>query len=80
MDDGLRIFNSMLNHHGIKPKTEHCVCVVDMLGHSGRFKEAERFIREMGIEMDLLAWEALLESCGIQGEMELGTEVSRERY
>ncbi|KAG1334356.1 pentatricopeptide repeat-containing protein [Cocos nucifera] len=72
VDDGLRIFNSMVNHYGIKPKREHCACVVDMLGRSGRLKEAERFIGEMGMEMDPLAWEALLGACGIYGEMELG--------
>ncbi|XP_073010918.1 putative pentatricopeptide repeat-containing protein At3g15130 [Typha latifolia] len=72
VDEGLRIFHSMVDRYKIKPKREHCACIVDLLGRAGRLKEAESFIGKMEIGMDPLAWEALLGACGMHGEMELG--------
>lgn len=57
----------MSSHRG-----EHCACIVDLLGHAGRLKEAEALIRAVGLEMDSLAWESLLGACGLHGEVELG--------
>jgi pentatricopeptide repeat protein len=71
VDEGLAIFRSMVEDHDVKPRREHCACLVDLLGHAGRLKEAEAIIRAMGLEMDSLAWESLLGACGLHGEVEL---------
>lgn len=78
IDEGIRIFHSMVKDHNIKPMTEHYACVIDMLGRAGRLDKAERFIQEMGLEKDPLAWEALLGACGIHGAIEMG-EKSAEK-
>ncbi|KAF7100057.1 hypothetical protein CFC21_101615 [Triticum aestivum] len=82
VDEGLAIFHSMVEDHGVKPRREHCDCVVDLLGHAGRLKEAEELIRAVGLEMDSLARESLLGACGLHGEVELGSgeEVGREGH
>lgn len=46
--------------------------LVYMLGHAGRLKEAEMLIRNMGLQLDSSAWESLLDTCRIHGEVELG--------
>lgn len=78
VDEGLQIFQSMINGSGIKPKREHYACMVDMLGRAGRLKDAERFIEDMGIASDVLVWEALLSTCKIHGEIELGERSARK--
>ncbi|KAG2610135.1 pentatricopeptide repeat-containing protein At4g33170-like [Panicum virgatum] len=72
VDEGLSIFRSMAEDHGIKPEREHCACLVYLLGHAGRLNEAETLIRKMGLQLDTFAWESLLGACGIHGEVELG--------
>ncbi|KAF7107408.1 hypothetical protein CFC21_108034 [Triticum aestivum] len=67
VDEGLAIFHSMVEDHGVKPQREHCACIVDLLGHAGRLKEAEALIKAVGLEMDSLAWESLLGACGLDG-------------
>ncbi|KAM0918311.1 hypothetical protein ACQ4PT_008888 [Festuca glaucescens] len=72
VDEGLAIFRSMVEDHHVKPQRKHCACLVDLLGHAGRLKEAETLIRAMRLEMDPLAWESLLSACGLHGEVQLG--------
>ncbi|XP_062233385.1 pentatricopeptide repeat-containing protein At2g22070-like [Phragmites australis] len=72
VDEGLSIFHSMADEHGIEPQREHYACLVYLLGHAGRLKEAEKLIRKMGLQLDSFAWESLLGACGIHGEVELG--------
>ncbi|KAG8092768.1 hypothetical protein GUJ93_ZPchr0012g21550 [Zizania palustris] len=72
VDEGLNIFHSMLEDHDVKPQREHCACLVDLLGHAGRLKEAETLIIQMGLELDSFAWESLLSACGLHGEVDLG--------
>ncbi|KAK9086961.1 hypothetical protein Syun_029355 [Stephania yunnanensis] len=44
VDVGLCVFNSMKREYGIKPKIKHYGCMVDILGQSERFVEAEELI------------------------------------
>lgn len=65
-------FNSMASDYGIKPGYRHYACMVDILGRSGRLKEAERLIVNMPIEPNGLIWGTLLAACVIHGDVELG--------
>ncbi|XP_006656739.2 pentatricopeptide repeat-containing protein At2g22070-like [Oryza brachyantha] len=72
VDEGLKIFHSMVEFYNVKPQREHYACLVDLLGHAGRLNEAETLIRQMGLELDSFAWESLLSACGLHGEVDLG--------
>nr|CAD1827258.1 unnamed protein product [Ananas comosus var. bracteatus] len=72
VNEGLRVFGSMVDDYNVKPEREHFACVVDLLGRSGRLKEAELVIGKMEKGMDPLAWETLLGACRIHGEVGLG--------
>ncbi|KAK1392617.1 Pentatricopeptide repeat-containing protein [Heracleum sosnowskyi] len=53
-------------------KPEHYSCMVDMLSRSGRFEEAEKFIRDLPFDPGIGFWKALLGGCQIHSNMELG--------
>ncbi|WOG91220.1 hypothetical protein DCAR_0310468 [Daucus carota subsp. sativus] len=51
---------------------EHYSCMVDLLSRSGRFEEAEKFIRDLPFNPGLGFWKALLGGCHIHSNMQLG--------
>lgn len=72
VDEGQQYFNSMSRDYGITPRGEHYACMVDILGRSGRLKEADEFIKQMPCEPIASLWGALLGACRMHGNMELG--------
>ncbi|KAE8124039.1 hypothetical protein FH972_018951 [Carpinus fangiana] len=64
--------NSMAKDYGIEPGYRHYACMVDLLGRSGRLKEAESFINNMPMKPDALLWGTLLAACKVHGDIELG--------
>ncbi|GJM98286.1 hypothetical protein PR202_ga15279 [Eleusine coracana subsp. coracana] len=65
-------FDLMVNVYSIKPTVAHYTCLVDVLGHSGRFDEASDLINGMSVEPDSGIWGALLNGCKIHKNVELG--------
>nr|GMD07533.1 pentatricopeptide repeat-containing protein At1g74600, chloroplastic [Ipomoea batatas] len=72
VEEGYFFLNSMKEDYGIEPNYRHYACMVDVLGRSGRLKEAERFIYQMPIKPDALVWTTLLAACKVHGEIQLG--------
>ncbi|CAH2078549.1 unnamed protein product [Thlaspi arvense] len=76
IDEGLRYYNQMEDKFGVKPVTEHRVCVVDMLGRAGKMREAYEFIKGIGEPQKAGVWGALLSACNYHGDTKLGKEVA----
>ncbi|KAF8015012.1 hypothetical protein BT93_H0716 [Corymbia citriodora subsp. variegata] len=72
VEEGYFHFDSMVKDYGMEPNYRHYACMVDLLGRSGRLKEAESFISNMPIKPDALVWETLLAACKLHGDIELG--------
>ncbi|XP_010269714.1 PREDICTED: pentatricopeptide repeat-containing protein At1g74600, chloroplastic [Nelumbo nucifera] len=72
VEEGYFHLNSMRNDYGLAPGLHHYACMVDLLGRSGRLKEAEQFIGNMSIKPDALIWSTLLGACKLHGDIELG--------
>ncbi|KAF5930094.1 hypothetical protein HYC85_030967 [Camellia sinensis] len=72
VEKGLGYFNSMSKEHGLVPKPEHYVCVVDILGRAGFLCRAREFIKAMPIEPDAMVWRTLLSACTVHKNMEIG--------
>lgn len=72
IEEGLNLFRSMKEVHGIKPRMEHYVNAVDILGRAGRLDDAYGFINNMAIEPDSRVWLCLLGACRVHRAMELG--------
>ncbi|KAD6453799.1 hypothetical protein R6Q59_015580 [Mikania micrantha] len=75
VNEGLRYYNCMSDEYGVEPVMEHHVCVVDMLGRSGRLHEAYEFIENMMVKPDHGVWGAMLSSCNYHGDIEMGKKV-----
>ncbi|TYI51760.1 hypothetical protein E1A91_D12G199100v1 [Gossypium mustelinum] len=72
IEEGHYHLNSMAKDYGIQPNCRHYACMVDILGRSGKLKEAEKFINNMPIEPDAFIWGTLLAACKVHGDVELG--------
>ncbi|KAK9941543.1 hypothetical protein M0R45_007247 [Rubus argutus] len=71
VDQGTRIFDSMLERYGIVPLCDHYACMVDILGRAGQVGEAEKLVSRMPMEPDSVVWGALLGSCRKPGNTQL---------
>lgn len=78
VEDGKRIFDSMVWEFGIKPRIEHYGCMVDLLGRAGKLEEAVRFVESMNLEPNAVIWATLLGSCKIHGNGNLLEYVTRK--
>ncbi|XAR50652.1 hypothetical protein NMG60_11005030 [Bertholletia excelsa] len=72
LDEGQKFFESMVRDYHIKPTVQHYTCMVDLLGHCGRLNDAYNLIKQMNVIPDSGIWGALLNSCKIHGNVELG--------
>ncbi|KAF7827539.1 pentatricopeptide repeat-containing protein [Senna tora] len=72
VDRGIDYFYRMSKDFGVSPKEEHYACMVDLLGRAGRLGEAMKLIESMPMEPTPVVWVALLSSCRIHSNVELG--------
>lgn len=77
VDKGLRIFKTMRELYGVEPEMEHYGCMVNLLGRSGLFSEAEDLISSMPMKPNAAVWGALLGACRIHGNFELAERVGK---
>ncbi|XP_015168035.1 pentatricopeptide repeat-containing protein At4g02750-like [Solanum tuberosum] len=72
VEEGERIFNSMVTEYGLKAEMEHYACMVDLYGRAGQLEKAEKLIDGMPFKPDVVVWGALLGACGLHSCLELG--------
>ncbi|XP_010922365.1 pentatricopeptide repeat-containing protein At2g03880, mitochondrial isoform X1 [Elaeis guineensis] len=77
VDKGIGYYNAMTSKFGISPRIEHCVCMVDLLGRSGRLVEAERFIENMPVSPNDLIWRSLLSSSRTYRNLDIGRKAAQ---
>lgn len=70
MEEGFYHFALMTQGYGVKPVTEHYVCIVDLLGRAGCLEEAEVYVKKMICKPDAMVWRALLSACRNLGDVE----------
>ncbi|XP_027352772.1 pentatricopeptide repeat-containing protein At4g02750-like [Abrus precatorius] len=78
VEQGEKHFAAMLTKYGIQAEMEHYTCMVDLYGRAGKFDQAEKLIKNMPFEPDVVLWGALLAACGLHSNLELG-EYAAER-
>ncbi|CAN6443441.1 unnamed protein product [Victoria cruziana] len=77
VDEALQCFR-MMKRFGIVSELKHYACMVDALGRAGLLKEAEKFILEMPMAADGAVWGALLASCRVHGNVDVGERAARK--
>lgn len=60
VNEGLRIYTTLVKEYGLKPSLEICACVVDILGRSGQLELALDFIKTMSVDPGPSIWGALV--------------------
>ncbi|KAK9758305.1 hypothetical protein RND81_01G221800 [Saponaria officinalis] len=69
VENGKQVFHSLTKDYQIIPGPEHYLAMVDLLGRSGRLKEAMDFILNMEAEPDSAIWDALLTASRFHGSI-----------
>ncbi|CAA7058600.1 unnamed protein product [Microthlaspi erraticum] len=64
-------FDSMENEHGISPREEHYLGLLDVLGKSGLLVEAEEFVRGLPFEPTADFWGAMRNYARLHGDIGL---------
>lgn len=72
VEEGRKIFNSMINEHNIIPKHEHYGCMVDLFGRANLLTEALELVEAMPLAPNVVIWGSLMAACQVHGEIELG--------
>ncbi|XP_030489013.2 pentatricopeptide repeat-containing protein At3g49740 [Cannabis sativa] len=76
VDDGIRIFNSMVNDYGLLAGVDHFSCIVDLLGRGGYLDEAEIITNSKHLKAHSNIWWALLSACAAHSNIKLGRIVA----
>ncbi|PIN15560.1 hypothetical protein CDL12_11803 [Handroanthus impetiginosus] len=72
VNEGEEIFDSMKVKYGIEAQMEHYSCMVDLYGRAGELEKAEKLVKQMPFEPDVVVWGALLGGCGLHSCVEIG--------
>lgn len=72
VEEGRKIFYSMINEHNITPKHEHYGCMVDLFGRANLLREALELVEAMPLAPNVIIWGSLMAACRVHGEIELG--------
>ncbi|PKU84113.1 Pentatricopeptide repeat-containing protein [Dendrobium catenatum] len=78
VDEGLMVFEKMLKEKRIRPREEHCGCIVNMLARANRLEDAKKLADSMPEEVNSSVWKALLGGCRINTDYRFA-EVAAER-
>ncbi|KAJ7561515.1 hypothetical protein O6H91_03G031200 [Diphasiastrum complanatum] len=80
VDDARHYFSSMSRDHGIQPKLEHYMCLIDILGRAGNLDDAENLINSTPFKNLARAWLCLLSACKVHGDVDRGARVARHIF
>ncbi|XP_031742497.1 pentatricopeptide repeat-containing protein At3g46790, chloroplastic, partial [Cucumis sativus] len=80
VEEGKKLFESMVKEHGIQPSVEHYACMVDLLGRANRLDEAAKIIEDLRIEPGPKVWGSLLGACRIHCHVELAERASKRLF
>ncbi|XP_076932722.1 pentatricopeptide repeat-containing protein At2g22070-like [Bidens hawaiensis] len=78
VNEGLKYIDQMKERYNIMPTIEHFTYAVDLLGQTGRIREAEELITKMPFDPDGVMLGALLKSCWLWFDLEAGQRVARK--
>ncbi|CAD6340392.1 unnamed protein product [Miscanthus lutarioriparius] len=78
VDEGLKIFESMVNDISIAVRDEHYTCFIDLCSRAGRLDDAKRLIHYLKIKpASGSVWSALLGGCNAHGNESIGNLAAR---
>ncbi|KAK6269131.1 hypothetical protein QUC31_013291 [Theobroma cacao] len=79
VDKGWHYFLSMTRDYGMQPRGQHYAAMVDLIGRSGKLREAYEFILNSSFKEHPAIWGALLGACRIHGDIYL-IKLAADKY
>ncbi|KAF6134502.1 hypothetical protein GIB67_028523, partial [Kingdonia uniflora] len=76
----LSYFKILQNYAITEPEVEHYITIVDLLGRVELLDKANTFIKEIPIKPTTAIWGALLGTCRMHKNMELGSFVAKRVF
>ncbi|XWS39294.1 hypothetical protein CRYUN_Cryun18bG0038900 [Craigia yunnanensis] len=80
VEEGRKIFASMINEHKITPKHEYYGCMVELFGRANLMSEAIETVETMPLAPNVVIWGSLMVACQIHGESELGEFAAKRLF
>ncbi|XP_021280965.1 pentatricopeptide repeat-containing protein At3g49170, chloroplastic-like [Herrania umbratica] len=71
VEEGERHFNSMGQKYKIQAGLEHYACMVEIYGKAGQLDKAEKLIKGMTFESDVIVWDAFSRAFCLHSGLEL---------
>ncbi|KAK4478098.1 hypothetical protein RD792_017363 [Penstemon davidsonii] len=78
VEEGKKVFESMVNEYGITPKLEHYGCLIDLYGRANRLRDALELVETMPMAPNVVIWGSLMAACRNHGEFELGEYAAKQ--
>lgn len=78
VDEGRKIFLSMVPGYSVTPDLEHYVCYIDLLARVGNVDEALEVVSLMPVEANSLVWGALLRGCLTHSRVDVARDITRK--
>lgn len=78
VEEGKQHFRSMIEDYDLKPRDPHFGCMVDLFCRAGLVEEAYDIMSKMPVQTNSVVWRTLLSACGLNGNVELGTQVRQK--
>ncbi|XP_078430707.1 pentatricopeptide repeat-containing protein At4g16470-like [Wolffia australiana] len=80
VEEGGEVFNAMWRDYRVRPRGEHYAAMVDLLGRSGRLKEAYEVAEKAPFEGHAAIWGALIGACRLHGDAGLAEVAARRLF
>ncbi|EOY27823.1 Pentatricopeptide repeat (PPR) superfamily protein [Theobroma cacao] len=77
LQKGRRFFEYISRYKSTAMKLQHYVCMVDVLGRSGKLEEAEELIKNMQVKANSTVWLALLGACRMHSNLEVAERAAK---
>ncbi|XP_068641265.1 pentatricopeptide repeat-containing protein At3g16610-like [Aristolochia californica] len=76
VEEGQKLFKSMVEEYKILPRMEHYACMVDLLARAGYLDEAFEFVKRLPAKPSVSMLESLTGACRVHGNAALGEEIA----
>ncbi|KAI3910823.1 hypothetical protein MKW92_001687 [Papaver armeniacum] len=76
VDEGFYYLNTLMGKYRVAPGVEHYTCIIRLLGRAGLLDEAEKFMKSIPVQWDVVAWRTLLSACHVHQNIGLGKRIA----
>ncbi|CAL4890973.1 unnamed protein product [Urochloa decumbens] len=78
VEEGIKFFDLMNERYRIVPGQDHCLCMVDLVGHASADDKVGEWIKSSAFTFNKQFWEILVRNCTIDGNRELLNKVEEQ--